>query len=134
MSIYAVIDTNVIVAALLTKHDNSATRKVMSALWVGDIVPLISSDIIAEYRDVLTRPKFPFEEDDVREVLESIAHCGKFIVPKPCSAALPDPKDVPFWEIILSCPNAYLVTGNKKHFPQDAHVVSPAEMLDLLER
>ena len=44
----------------------------------------------------------------------------------------PDPKDVVFYEVALSKDDAYLVTGNKKHFPQTPIVVTPAEMVDIL--
>ena len=43
----------------------------------------------------------------------------------------PDPKDVVFYEVALSKENAYLVTGNTKHFPKTPIVVTPAEMLEI---
>ena len=46
----------------------------------------------------------------------------------------PDPKDIVFYEVALSKEDAYLVTGNKKHFPQKSIVVTPAEMLEILKR
>ena len=49
------------------------------------------------------------------------------------SEYFPDPKDVVFYEVALSKEDAYLVTGNKKHFPQTLIVVTPAEMLEILE-
>lgn len=49
MRIYAVIDTNVIVSALITKNTNSATLKVIEALFTGRITPLYHQDIIDEY-------------------------------------------------------------------------------------
>ena len=53
MKYYAVIDTNVIVAALLTKNKDSATLRVINAVLDGSIVPLYHKDILAEYDDVL---------------------------------------------------------------------------------
>lgn len=49
------------------------------------------------------------------------------------SEFFPDPKDVVFYEVALSKEDAYLVTGNKKHFPQTPIVVTPAEMIEILE-
>jgi len=132
--IQAVIDTNVIVSAFLTKHSDAATYKVLHAVLNGSILPLTSRKILKEYNDVLHRPKFHLSDGVIQRVLSAFVTYGCMVEPARTLIILPDPKDVPFWEIILSCPNAYLVTGNKKHFPQDAHVVSPAEMLDLLER
>ena len=50
------------------------------------------------------------------------------------SEFFPDPKDVVFYEVALSKEEAYLVTGNKKHFPQKPIVVTPAEMMDILKK
>ena len=49
------------------------------------------------------------------------------------SEHFPDSKDVVFYEVALSKDDAYLVTGNKKHFPQTPIVVTPAEMLEILK-
>lgn len=56
--IYAVIDTNVFISALLTKNKESATIKVYNAIVDGRITPLYHKDIISEYNDVLHRSKF----------------------------------------------------------------------------
>ena len=58
MRVYAVIDTNVIVSALLARNPQSATVKVLEAFWQGKIVPLVNDEIIDEYDEVLRRPKF----------------------------------------------------------------------------
>ena len=58
--IYAVIDTNVFVAALLTKSNDSATVKVYDAIADGLITPLYHKDILEEYAEVLSRPKYIF--------------------------------------------------------------------------
>lgn len=46
----------------------------------------------------------------------------------------PDPKDIVFYEVALSKDDAYLVIGNKKHFPNTPIVVTPAEMMEILQR
>lgn len=46
----------------------------------------------------------------------------------------PDIDDVVFYEVALSKDNAYLVTGNKKHFPKSPIVVTPAEMITILQQ
>ena len=38
-----------------------------------------------------------------------------------------------FYEVALSKEDAYLVTGNIKDFPQKPIVVTPAEMIKILE-
>ena len=47
-----------------------------------------------------------------------------------------DEDDIVFYEIVMtarSATNAYLITGNKRHFPEKPFVVSPAEMLEIIE-
>lgn len=55
MSCLAVIDTNVLVSALLSKHADSATVKVIEKLFDGEIIPVYSNEITNEYREVLHR-------------------------------------------------------------------------------
>ena len=51
----------------------------------------------------------------------------------PVKEHFPDPKDVVFYEVAMSKEDAYLVTGNKKHFPNKPIVVTPAEMVEILK-
>lgn len=53
--IYAVIDTNVLVSAMLTHNKQSATFLVMEAMFANKIIPLYNEEIINEYEDVLHR-------------------------------------------------------------------------------
>lgn len=131
--IYAVIDTNVLVSALLTHNKQSATIQVMEAMFANKIIPLYNEEIISEYEDVLHRPKFGFSETDVNQYLESLRQAGMHSQRITSSEYFPDPKDVVFYEVALSKEDAYLVTGNKKHFPNTPIVVTPAEMLAILE-
>ena len=57
MEYYAVIDTNVLVSALLSKNEDSATVKVLDAVFDGKIIPLYHQDILIEYDEVLHRKK-----------------------------------------------------------------------------
>ena len=57
--IYAVIDTNVLVSALITHNPEAATAKVVRLLLEREFIPMYDEDIIAENEDVLHRVKFP---------------------------------------------------------------------------
>lgn len=132
--IYAVIDTNVWVSAMLTHNIQSATFKVMEAMFANQIIPLYNEDIISEYEEVLHRPKFGFSESDIRYFLETMKQVGLHSKRIASSEVFPDPKDVVFYEVALSKEDAFLVTGNTKHFPKTPIVVTPAEMLEILQR
>ncbi len=132
MPYYAVIDTNVIVAALLSKKSDTATVKVVNSIFTGDIIPLYHRKIIEEYQDVLRRDKFHLQEETIQKVLTAIQKFGIEVYPEPTGKILPDMDDLIFYEVALTAANSYLVTGNQKHFPAEKFIVSPYEMIVIL--
>ena len=134
MKICAVIDTNVIVSALLSKHDDSATVRVLNAVLDGTVTPLYHKDILAEYEEVLHRPKFHLTEVTIRFFINAIIQLGIEIFPQPSGEILIDMDDLIFYEVALEKrdDNAYLVTGNRKHYPIKDFIVTPGEMLEII--
>jgi len=130
--IHAVIDTNVLVPAFITKNQDSSTAKVWSAILNGNIVPMYSDEIVEEYKDVLHRKKFDIPEQLIKDALNHIMMNGVRGERVLSDEFFPDPKDVVFYEVAMSKDDAYLVTGNTKHFPKKPIVVTPAEMLEIL--
>ena len=102
MKLYAVIDTNVIVSALLAKHPDSAPVQVIERVLDRVIVPMFNDAILAEYKEVLNRPKFPFSEDSVNAMLGAITEAGVATERVESAELFPDPKDVVFYEVALS--------------------------------
>ena len=130
---FAVIDTNVIVSALISKNIDSNPGKVFRAIVQERIVPLYNDEILAEYRCVLSRPKFHLAPALIETVLKAIIVDGLNLDREPATGIdFPDPKDIVFYEIAISKENAYLVTGSIKHFPVRSFIVSPAEMVEML--
>lgn len=72
MICYAVIDTNVLVSALLSGKAEAATVRVLSKLLHGEIIPVYSKGILKEYRDVLSRRKFTFSGEAVDYLISAI--------------------------------------------------------------
>ena len=133
MKIYAVIDTNVIVSALLSRLKNTSTVQLMQCLILGDITPIYNDEILAEYYSVLTRPKFNLPESLIDETMEVIKKFGINSSRQEAKEQLPDPKDIVFYEVALANEDSFLVTGNTKHFPKKPFVVTPAEMLQIIQ-
>ncbi len=132
MSILAVIDTNVIVSALISKHADSATVMILDSIFRGLITPIYNDDIINEYDLVLRRSKFHFSEDKISAVIATIKAKGIHSERIDSGEIVPDPKDLVFYEVALSKEDSFLVTGNIKHFPKKPFIVTPAEMLTIL--
>ena len=130
--IKAVIDTNVIVSAYITKNLEAATSKVLEAVMQCKLIPIFNDQILNEYSEVLHRKKFGIPESLVKWILDKIITNGVRGERVLSDEFFPDPKDVVFYEVALSKEDAYLVTGNTKHFPKKPIVVTPAEMLEVL--
>lgn len=133
MRYFAVLDTNVLVSALLSK--SSVPAEILDEAANGSIVPLFNDEILAEYEDVLHRKKFPFTAREVRALIEAIKSRGVHVEAGPVDAVLPDLDDVVFYAVVMEKrkdEDAYLVTGNQKHFPKEPFIVTPKEMLDII--
>ena len=134
MRYYAVIDTNVLVSALL--RFASVPGIVAQEALSGRIIPLLNDEIVREYREVLLRCKFHFNRTAVDAIINGIIKRGVFIDANPTDEPIIDPKDAVFYEVVMKmrqADEAYLVTGNLKHFPVKHFIVTPREMLDILE-
>lgn len=133
-SVFAVIDTNVIVSALISSRPDSYPLAVMAHVYSGAITPVFNDEIIKEYRDVLGREKFHFNPTDVESAIAVITSYGLNVErSKVEGEVFTDPKDIVFYEVKMSKEDAFLVTGNIKHFPKKPSVVTPREMVELLE-
>lgn len=132
-NIYAVIDTNVIVSALISSNDRSNPTVIVRAVLRGEIKPVYNDEILSEYTEVLSRDKFHIQKSDIDLVISHIIKIGLKVERKEAVGEIfPDPKDVVFYEVALSKEDSYLVTGNIKHFPKVDFVVTPAEMLAII--
>lgn len=109
-----VLDTNVLVSALINPHGPPAT--VVSSLMSARLTLVFDERILSEYRTVLARPRFAFDAEAVRIVLDALETGGEAICPAPSSVQLPDPDDLPFVEVADAGLVAALITGNERDF------------------
>ena len=116
---------------LLSPGGNEAL--ILLAIHQGLVHPCFSEEILEEYGAVLARPKFAFPPDQIAAVLAMFHTQGEFFVPGTAAAASSDPGDTKFLQCAEAARADYIVTGNKRHFP-DAHgvtrIVSAGELLD----
>ena len=130
--IYAVINTNVLVSALITKNPEAATAKVVRLLLDNGFVPLYDADIVTEYEDVLHRSKFPILPEVADALISYIVEHGVEASRVNFDESMPDEDDRVFYEITLSKEDSFLVTGNLKHYPTSPRVITPADFVNLI--
>ncbi len=103
----------------------------------GQITPLLNEEILAEYEDVLGRSKFGFESKRVKLLIQSLEEKALFLTRVSSNELFEDEDDVVFFEICLSGRskmNAFLITGNLRHYPTRSYVVTPRQMLQIIEK
>ncbi|HBJ97302.1 MAG TPA: putative toxin-antitoxin system toxin component, PIN family [Lentisphaeria bacterium] len=134
MMFYAVIDTNVLVSALLNINSNPGI--VLCSVFNGQTTPLINTDILAEYREVLARKKFHFPKETVDIILKRLENSSLKTEEIPAEfPEVSDPKDRCFFAVTMAArqtEEALLITGNIRHFPQQPFVVTPAQFVEML--
>lgn len=128
-----VLDTNVLVAALIKK--GGPNRKVLSILFknLGLFELCYSSQMMAEYEDVLSRPIVTGRGlgPNAERLLLLLQRTGSEVVPKSVpSVVYPDPDDRPFLEAAVHV-DGILITNNMKHYPfLGVNVLGPEEFLE----
>lgn len=121
-------------SAALKKSD-TATVKIIKAVMDGKIVPLLHDDILDEYENVLCRDKFRLQPATIQKILRAFKIYGIEITPQKTDELFTDYDDKIFYEVALAkqADGAYLVTGNQRHYPVRDFVVTPAQMVAIME-
>ena len=134
----AVIDTNVVVAGLLTGRADSPTARILDGMRKGAFPFLLSTALLAEYREVLLRKKIRalhgLSERNVDVLLTAIAANAIIREPEARTGA-PDPKDDHLWSLVQSQANSVLVTGDHalaQSPPPKSAVLQPRQFVALL--
>ena len=134
MTYYAVVDTNVLVSALL--KEGSIPYEIIEFIRSNKIKPLYNEDIISEYIEVLVRNKFGLTEEQVKDTISLFLDHGLEMEPVEIDEFFSDKDDRIFYQIVMSSrktgEDSKLITGNTKHFPRKEFVVTPAEMLEII--
>ena len=133
-----VVDTNVIVSALLRPQSNSALT--ISLILDGDCRLCLSDDIFTEYEGVLAREKFKrLDRPRVKELLFTIKGRALWVTPKgSIDNVAKDPADKVFLECALEAEADFLITGNIHHFPvknfHNTLIVTPSEFMAFITK
>lgn len=132
-----IVDTNVVVAGLLTGDENAPPAIILDRMLEGRLACLVSIELLAEYRTVLLRrairQRHGLTETNVDRILEAIALNAVVVDIAERSETAPDPGDNHLWQLLASERAAALITGDrllKEHAPKERRILTPAEWLD----
>ena len=125
-----VIDTNVFISSRLSPAGNPA--KVMDLITAGKIALCYSENILKEYKRVLAYEKFNFSIDIQKLLIDDVVNIGNLISHFVSEIPLPDESDRIFYDTAKAA-DAYLITGNTKHFPDEPRILTPAQFVEMYE-
>ena len=121
-----VLDTNVLVSALWIPAGNASA--IINLILSDKILPCFDQRILNEYRAVLSRKRLSFPAGEVDELLAEITCRGIPVTVLSSSVKMPDETDRKFYDTAKYC-EAYLITGNSRHYPKDPLIINPARFL-----
>lgn len=127
-----VIDTNVIVSSLIQR---GFPNLILRELFLEQKIQLcISDELLAEYYDVLSRPKFSKFQDffvKAESLLVDIETKAKKYFPKITLDLILEDDDNMILELADECEADYIITGNTNDFTfskyKQTKIVSPRE-------
>ncbi|MDL5057873.1 putative toxin-antitoxin system toxin component, PIN family [Geitlerinema calcuttense] len=128
-----VLDTNVLISGLLNPFGTPG--KIIRLIGSPDLTLCVDAHILAEYEEVMKRPRFQISPKMIDELMESIRLASEIHPPCHLKIDLPDEEDTPFLAVAIASRAEFLITGNIRHFPkthrQGVNVVTPAEFIML---
>jgi putative PIN family toxin of toxin-antitoxin system len=126
----AVIDTNIVVSAFISPNGKPA--KILGMALNLEIQPFYCAEILAEYDEVLSRPKYNHSPEYRELIFRRILETWILIEPTKTYAPMPDETDRPFYDTARGA-GAILITGNLKHYPaSEPWIMTPADFIDIV--
>ena len=126
-----VIDTNVVISAAMSPNGKPA-RIMEYVADNNDVQIFLSNAILAEYKDVLSRPQLKISNDKQAKAIDLFTREGRFVEPTKSEVSFIDESDRVFYDVTVES-GAILITGNAKHYPLVSFVMSPTDFIEQIE-
>ena len=111
-----IVDTNVVVAGLLTAHEASPVARILDGMLAAAFPFVVSEALLAEYRTVLVRPNLRklhgLTVAEVDAILTDLAQHAIVLTPVQ-APRVPDPGVQLLWELLAARADLLLITGDK---------------------
>lgn len=132
--IRVVFDTSVLYSAILKRAGNPA--ELFDLVSAGFVIPCVSPAVLAEYREVFSRPGLRPHAKRAAQVLEILASVAIKVAPTEQLKISIDENDNRFYECADAAQADYIVTGNLKHFAKpykNIQIVTVRQLLNLIK-
>ena len=127
MAIKVVLDTNILVSALI--NEKGKPRKILNLFYDKEILVYYSDDIIEEYKEVLSRKELGINPEKVGKVINAIRKIGLRVEPLQSNFEMPDESDRIFYDT-AQLTSSWLITGNVKHYPDENFIITVSDFCE----
>lgn len=105
-----VLDTNIFMSAVL----GGALKTILDEWKAGTFKVVASDDIVREYLEVIHRPKFKIEWEEIVSVTDYLLENAEFItIEETIAVIIGDPTDNKFLEVATAGRVDFIVSGDK---------------------
>jgi len=128
-----VVDTHVVISAALRPY--GLQRTVLLLVLTKPARLYVTQEILAEYRNVLARPRLKIAKGLQQQVLQLIRNRAQVVRPFYPLEVANDPEDNKFLECADAARADYLITGNQRHFPRfwkNTKIITSREFVGLV--
>ena len=132
--IKVVLDTNVLVSALLFKKE---TSKIVDLWKSRKIIPVVSMETFDEFRKVLEYPRFALSKDELHIIIykEVLPFFEVIEIKKAVKGGCKDPDDDKFLSCALSAKAKFIVSGDKDlhrlQIYKSVRIINPSDLLNI---
>ena len=136
MTCFAVYDTGVLLSALPSNHDDAAAVRVVDKITTGEIIPLVSQEILEQYRRELHEKRYHLSAQSIDYFLGVIEKYAMIVDPAATEDAALMGFHLPFYQVVMRKRESgeYSTTGNIRRLPRRPSVITVHDMLELMER
>ena len=131
MKAAAIVDTNVVVAGFPIAGNPLPAAAILQGMLNGELAFVASPSLLAEYREVLSRPplqKLHGLTDAALHALVGRIEQHADVIEPPAAAPAPDPGDQMLWELLAARVDLVLVTSDKlllRDRPMRGRIITP---------
>ncbi len=132
MKLQLVVDTNILISALGWK--GGKPYQLLQKCFNGELVLVLSPDIIEEFKEVALRPRLGFSPEEVDEFISALLEISHVVQPEKIPVyVLEDPDDDKIIAAAIAGKAHYLVSGDRHLLKlkqiKGIAILSPAEFL-----
>lgn len=134
-----VVDTNVIVSALIGSGSKAPPLQILEAMLDASILYPMSGDLLTEYASVLRRPRLVGlhgrSEEEIDRLLAELT-ANAIWCEAPAGDTAPDANDNHLWALLASWAGSRLVTGDRllvESASAQRLVLTPRDFVNLIE-